>query len=130
MSDNSTFFDLIGFDADEKEDGTFHLELKLQPHLFQEDGTIHPGVFSTMLDIVMGATVSRLFLSFATTINLNVSYFDRSPSSTYKGETTIIDHDDNYVTAEGVILNEQGKVVSKGIGTFKISLRNKASMEV
>jgi uncharacterized protein (TIGR00369 family) len=126
MRNHSTFLELLGFDAEEKEDRIFHLELKLQPHLLQADGTVHPGVFSTMLDIVMGATISRKFQSFATTINLNVSYFDLSPYKLYKGETTIIHHGENYVTAEGIIINGQGKVVSKGIGTFKISLKNKA----
>jgi uncharacterized protein (TIGR00369 family) len=125
VRDHSTFSDLIGFDADELDDGTFLLELKLQPHLYQDDGTIHPGVFSTMLDIVMGATVSRKFRSFATTINLNVSYFNLSPHNLFKAETTIIHQDESYVTAEGVIVNQLGEVVSKGIGTFKIKLKEK-----
>jgi len=128
VRDHSTFLELVGFDADEREEGTFHLELKLQPHLYQDDGTIHPGVFSTMLDIVMGATVSRKFQSFATTINLNVSYFNLSPHNLYKGETTIIHQEGSYVTAEGVIVNETGEVVSKGIGTFKIKLKEKVMM--
>lgn len=69
----STFFEYLGFNSTKTD--TFHLDLPLQTILLQDDGTVHPGVFSTMLDISMGATASLETNSFATTINLNVSFF-------------------------------------------------------
>ncbi|MEH7336543.1 PaaI family thioesterase [Neobacillus drentensis] len=97
----------------------FELKLPLQPHLLQDDGTIHPGVFSTMLDISMGATISIETNSFATTINLNLSFFDLLPKETYQAETKILKHEGKYVTAEGTIFTEDGVLIAKGIGTFK-----------
>jgi uncharacterized protein (TIGR00369 family) len=117
----STFFEHIGFRRDETDPDAFNLELDLQPDLLQDDGTIHSGVFSTMLDIVMGATISKRFLSFATTINLNISFFNLNPYPSFRAETTILHHDNKSVTAEGVILNNEGDLIAKGMGTFKIS---------
>ncbi len=97
----------------------FELNLPLQPHLLQDDGAIHPGVFSTMLDISMGATISIETNSFATTINLNLSFFDLLPKETYQAETKILKHEGKYVTAEGTIFTEDGVLIAKGIGTFK-----------
>ena len=114
---SSTFFDYMGFKSTITD--RFELNLPLQPHLLQDDGTIHPGVFSTMLDISMGATISLETNSFATTINLNLSFFDLLPKETYQAETKILKHEGKYVTAEGTIFTEDGVLIAKGIGTFK-----------
>ncbi|WP_223587790.1 PaaI family thioesterase [Neobacillus bataviensis] len=114
---SSTFFDYMGFKSTIAD--RFELNLPLQPHLLQDDGAIHPGVFSTMLDISMGATISIETNSFATTINLNLSFFDLLPKETYQAETKILKHEGKYVTAEGTIFTEDGVLIAKGIGTFK-----------
>lgn len=114
---SSTFFDYMGFTSTMAD--KFELDLSLQQHLLQDDGTIHPGVFSTMLDISMGATISIETNSFATTINLNLSFFDLSPKKNYQAETKILNQDGKYVTAEGTIYSQDGVLIAKGIGTFK-----------
>lgn len=114
---NSTFFDYMGFSSGMIE--PVQLELSRQPHLLQEDGTVHPGVFSTMLDITMGASVSLKTNSFAATINLNLSFFDLLPKENYQAETTILKIEEKYVTAEGAIYDPNRVLVAKGIGTFK-----------
>lgn len=119
----STFFDYMGFSSMISD--KFHLGLPMQPHLLQEDGTIHPGVFSTMLDITMGATISIETESFATTINLNLSFFDLLPKEHYHAETKILNMEGKYITTEGMIYDQDGVLVAKGIGTFKASPINK-----
>ena len=121
VKDNVSFIEFIGFERGKKEDGRFCLELRLKPYLLQDEGIIHPGVYSTMLDIVMGATLNRAFHCFATTINLNVSFFNFSPQQLYKAETLILHRDGNYVTAEGIIKAANNMIMAKGNGTFKIS---------
>lgn len=115
----STFFEYLGFNSIITD--KFHLGLPLQTILLQDDGTIHPGVFSTMLDISMGATVSIETNSFATTINLNVSFFDLLPKETYHAETTILNIEGKIITAEGVVFGQDGTVAAKAIGSFKAS---------
>jgi uncharacterized protein (TIGR00369 family) len=126
---NSTFYEYIGFTRDETDQTQFSLELMIQPYLLQDGGSVHPGVFATMLDIVMGATISEKFRSYATTINLNMSFFELLPKEYYRAETAIINRDANYVTAEGVIFDKSKTLIAKGFGTFKIapdSVRNLA----
>lgn len=121
VKDTATnFFEFLGFAGEELEEGGFVIELPFQPYLLQDDGTIHTGVFSTMLDIVLGASISKRFNSFATTINLNLSFLDVEPKTHYRGELTFIHKDGKYVTGEGVILDERNNLIAKGIGTFKI----------
>lgn len=115
----STFFDYMGFSGEWSD--AFQLEIGMQPHLLQDDGTVHPGVFSTMLDIIMGANISLETQSFAATINLNLSFFDLLPKEKYRAETTILNQDGKYVTAEGAIYDQNHSLIAKGIGTFKTS---------
>lgn len=115
----STFFDYMGFSGEWSD--TFQLELGMKPHLLQDDGTVHPGVFSTMLDITMGATISVETNSFAATINLNLSFFDLIPKGKYYAETKILKQEGKYVTAEGTIYDQHHVLIAKGIGTFKTS---------
>jgi acyl-coenzyme A thioesterase PaaI-like protein len=107
----------MGFSAGQTD--TLQLELDMYPHLLQDDGTVHPGVFSTMLDITMGATVSMETNSFAATINLNLSFFDLLPKESYHAETTILTKKGKYVSAEGVIYDQNRALIAKGMGTFK-----------
>ncbi|SEN56473.1 uncharacterized domain 1-containing protein [Mesobacillus persicus] len=117
----SSFFDYLGFISEETEEPTFDLELPINSFLLQDDGTVHPGVFATMLDIMMGATISKQTNSFATTINLNLHYFDLHPSNKYTAETTVLNRDGKYVTGEGVIYDEHQNQVAKASGTFKLN---------
>jgi acyl-coenzyme A thioesterase PaaI-like protein len=117
----STFFEYMGFNSAITD--RFQLDLPLQQHLLQDDGSIHPGVFSTMLDITMGATISFATNSFAATINLNCSYLDLSPKEAYHAETNILKQEGKYVTAEGMIYDHNRELVAKGIGTFKATPR-------
>jgi acyl-coenzyme A thioesterase PaaI-like protein len=117
----SSFFDYLGFIGDESSEVGFELELPLSPFLLQDDGTVHPGVFATMLDIMMGATISRQTDSFATTINLNLSYFDLEPKSNYSSETIILHRDGKYITADGVIYGQDKNIIAKAIGSFKLN---------
>lgn len=120
MKINSTFFEKIGLSSSQSPEAELQLELPLKTHLLQEDGRIHPGALSTMLDTVMGAAISRQFQSFATTINLNLSFFDLAPNENYFARTIILNKSENYVTAEGRITNQKDELIAKGIGTFKI----------
>lgn len=115
----STFFEYLGFNSTKTD--TFHLDLPLQAILLQDDGTVHPGVFSTMLDISMGATASLETNSFATTINLNVSFFDLKPKENYHAKTKILNIEGKVITAEGIVYGQDGAVAAKAIGMFKAS---------
>ncbi len=117
----SYFFDYLGFLIEETNDNSIALELPAAPFLLQDDGTVHPGVFATMLDIMMGATISRQTNSFATTIHLNISYFNLEPKIKYTADTTILHHDEKYVSAEGVIYDPNQNQVAKAIGSFKLN---------
>lgn len=117
----SSFYDYLGFIGDETSETGFELELPLNDFLLQDDGTVHPGVFATMLDIMMGATISRQTDTFATTINLNLSYFDLEPKPNYTSETIILHRDGKYVTADGVIYGQDKNLIAKATGSFKLN---------
>jgi uncharacterized protein (TIGR00369 family) len=116
----STFFEYMGFNIIERNPTEFYLEIPIGPNLLEDHGSIHPGVFSTMLDIAIGATISKKYDSFATTINLNVNYFNLSPQLTYHATATIVNKNGKYVNGEGSIYDEKQTLIAKGVGIFKI----------
>ncbi len=129
MKLNSTFFEKLGFVSKESAELGFRLKLPLQKHLLQEDGFVHSGALSTMLDTVMGAQVSKQFQAFATTIQLNLTFFDLSAKENYFAKTIILDHQENYVTAEGAVIDDNDTLVAKAIGTFKIKPMDLLSLD-
>ncbi|XJZ28869.1 PaaI family thioesterase [Bacillota bacterium Lsc_1132] len=120
MKLNSTFFEKMGFLSTESAQSGFQLKLPLKKQLLQEDGVVHSGALSTMLDTVMGATVSKQFQSFATTIQLNLTFFDLTAKENYFAKTIILEQSEQYVIAEGTITDDKDELIAKGIGTFKI----------
>lgn len=120
MEGNSTFYDKLGFTSHETSENSFLLELPLQTFLLQEEDKIHPGALSTMLDIAMGSIISKKYKAFATTINLNLTFFNLAPKECYRAKTRILDQKDQYVTAEGIVFDQEQILVAKAVGTFKI----------
>ncbi len=117
----STFFEHIGLRFTENNHVTGQmLEMPAAPHMLQDDGTVHPGVFAAMLDTSLGAFISRTFDSFATTINLNMTYHALEPEETYQASAEVLAKEGKYISAEGKITDQDGKLIASAIGTFKI----------
>lgn len=110
----------LGFDEIEKEEKVV-IKLKVNDLVLDDDGRIPSGVFATMLDTAIGATISEEGNGFGVTISLNCSYFDLSNRGSYAAYANVVNRDGSIVTGEGFVLDPDGTIVARGIGTFKVT---------
>ncbi|MEH7377180.1 MULTISPECIES: PaaI family thioesterase [Bacillaceae] len=111
----------LGFDMIQLDGGEIILELPVSSSNLNPNGTLHGGVYASLLDIVMGVNIRNLAGHPLVTVNLNISYF----ATAVEGEkiiasAKILQQGYKIVSAEGEIRNYEGKLLAKGIGTFKI----------
>jgi uncharacterized protein (TIGR00369 family) len=115
---NDNLLAYLGFEA--LDENSRRLEIHVNRNLLNDDQTIHSGVFSTMLDTAIGFYISKNCNGFATTAQLNCSFFDINYKESYSSSASIVNIDGKLVTGEGIIYDQAGKMVAKGVGTFKV----------
>ncbi len=73
-----------------------------------------------MLDLILGMTIRSTTKTRCTTINLNVNYLNPVSQGHLSAKGKILQKGYRTVAAEGELFNEEGKMIAKGTGTFKL----------
>ncbi len=100
------------------------------PEEYTDGEYIHPGMFTIMLDTILGYVVWTSMDSFSpiATINLKSDYFESvSPGSSLKiiGQCEGIRNDVAYCTGKA-LLEESGELIATAAGTFMVGTRSTA----
>lgn len=119
-ADHSLFFDYIGFEREKDEEGQIVLSITVKDHLLSDGQFIAGGVFATMLDMTIGSAVTNAARCPAATIHLNVSYFDLTRRKSFTCKADLTHKKENLAFGEGEIVDDDGNLVAKGQGTFKL----------
>ncbi|MGP4075964.1 PaaI family thioesterase [Halobacillus sp. K22] len=124
MRDQSSFFEHIGCSKHRGEEGEILLTLPVKPEILSAEGTMPPGIFSSMLDIVIGSTIGELIQKPTTTVNLNINYFDFANRGPFTAVGKIIWRNGKMIAGEGSVLDRDGNLAAKAAGTFKVMSRS------
>ncbi|MFZ0474651.1 MAG: PaaI family thioesterase [Halobacillus sp.] len=124
MRGQSSFFEHIGCTKHKGREGEILLTLQVQPEILSAEGTIPPGIFSSMLDIVIGSTIADLVQQPTTTVNLNTNYFDFTNCGPFTAVGTITWRNEKLIAGEGSVLDRDGNLTAKATGTFKVTGRS------
>ncbi|OEH54822.1 phenylacetic acid degradation protein [Oceanobacillus sp. E9] len=116
----SSFFSLLGFNVVYMEEGNVKIKLPITEQLLNANGTLHGGVHAAMLDTIMGMTIRSLSKTQCTTINLNVSYLNPFLEGEIYAIGRVINQGYKIVAAEAELIDEEGNLHAKGVGTFKL----------
>lgn len=115
---------LLGMRFDEIEHGHVVMSLETRPDFSNPLGTVHGGITATMLDSVMGCAVHTTLAAGVgyATLELKVNYIrsSRTDGRTLSAEGNIVHLGRRTATAEGKVLDEQGKLVAHGTTTCLI----------
>lgn len=123
--ENSPFNNFLGIKLKEFEEGSVVYSLKVTPAHLNVNQGVHGGVYFSILDSVMGATIRTVIKQPIVTVNVTINYF----APVKNGETMIaranvIQHGKSIMTAEGIIEDSNGQLLAKATGTFK-RIRNR-----
>ncbi|MFE9578381.1 PaaI family thioesterase [Nocardia sp. NPDC006044] len=121
--------DLLGLEADLLEQGKVVFSLRTRPDFANPLGTTHGGICATLLDSVMGCSVhSTLDAGVGySTLELKVNYIRAVPTDGQKltATGTTIHVGRTTATAEGRVVDEQGRLVAHGTTTCVILRGNR-----
>lgn len=112
---------LLGIDIDELEFGKVVFSVKTRPDFANPLGTVHGGICATLLDSVMGCAVHTTLEAGVGygTLELKINYIRSVPTDgrrlTATGTTIHVGR--TTATAEGRVLDENGKLVAHGTTT-------------
>lgn len=106
------------------ENGNIALELKVDDHVLNLNETLHGGVHAALLDTIIGQSIAQQAESPVATINLSIYYSAPAKrGSTLTAKGNIVQMGKSIASGEGVITDENGVLIAKGIGAFKILKR-------
>ncbi|WP_405187398.1 PaaI family thioesterase [Streptomyces anulatus] len=115
---------LLGMRFDEVDHGRIIISLDTRPDFANPLGTVHGGIAATLLDSVMGCAVHTTLPAGAgyTTLELKVNYIRtaRTDGQKLTAEGTVIHAGRRVATAEGKVLDEQGKLIAHATTTCMI----------
>lgn len=115
---------LLGMHFDEVDRGRVVMSLSTQPDFANPQGTTHGGIAATLLDSVMGCAVHTTLDPGVgyTTLELKVNYIRAAgvAGETLIAEGTTIHVGRRTATAEGRVLDENGKLIAHAVTTCLI----------
>ncbi|WP_026688578.1 PaaI family thioesterase [Alteribacter aurantiacus] len=117
--ETSPFFAHLGFKIETYEKDKVVLKLPVQQHLINTNGTVHGGVYATMLDNIMSMVVRNAIQEDIVTVNMNIHFLAPVEAGELFAEATILQQGYRIVTCEGEIYSNN-QVVAKSSGTFKV----------
>lgn len=119
--ESSPFNNYIGIKLEKFEEGAVVYSLKVGPNHQNVNQSVHGGVYFSILDTVMGATIRSAVKQKVITINVSINYLAAfSEGDKMYAAAKIVQQGRSIVTAEGEVTDCNGKVLAKTIGTFKI----------
>ncbi|MER5831411.1 PaaI family thioesterase [Streptomyces sp. NPDC002130] len=123
-TDSPSIGRLLGMRFDEVDHGRIVISLDTRPDFANPLGTVHGGIAATLLDSAMGCAVHTTLPAGTryTTLELKVNYIRaaRTNGQTLTAEGTVIHTGRRTATAEGKVLDEQGKLIAHATTTCMI----------
>jgi uncharacterized protein (TIGR00369 family) len=115
---------LLGMRFDEVEHGRIVLSLDTRPDFANPLGTVHGGIAATLLDSAMGCAVHTTLPAGVgyTTLELKVNYIRaaRTDGQSLTAEGTVIHTGRRTATAEGRVLDDQGRLMAHATTTCMV----------
>lgn len=112
---------LLGMRFEEVEHGRVVVSLDTRPDFANPLGAVHGGIAATLLDSAMGCAVHTTLAAGVgyTTLELKVNYIRaaRTDGQTLTAEGTVIHAGRRTATAEGKVLDEQGRLIAHATTT-------------
>lgn len=116
-----TFWEYLGFQADEVTPGRTVITLTAGPHHLNPMGIVHGGVLSSMLDNAMGLAVMAARPGEKTvTTNLNVQFVAPLHEGKLTAVAQILHQSRSTLTVQATVTDESGKLGTIGTGSFRM----------
>jgi len=110
----------IGLNVEEVEPGRAVLCLDAEEMHLNGSGSLHGGVYASLLDTAMGLSASSLVGLRVATTQMNVHFLGAVCGGRITCRSEIVHRTRQTATAEGRVYDEEGNLVAMGSGAFRI----------
>lgn len=121
----STFFEYLGIERHEDEDGAVVVSVNVQAYHKDEVGHVSSGLYYTLIDVALGTVMSEKEGGSMATIDLNVQLFRQEQISSLICKGYHIYTKGNTGSGRGDVFDENGLLVATGMATFKLTKKSK-----
>lgn len=118
--ENCSLLQHYDIDIVEFEEGNVLLKTIVQPHMLNTNGTLHGGIYASLIDTVFSMHLRSLTRTRCVTTNLNIYYTAPVKKGAVYAKASIISRGYKTAFLEGVLEDENNNVIAKGTGMFKI----------
>jgi uncharacterized protein (TIGR00369 family) len=120
FNEEVTFSKHIGAKVEEVEPGRSVLRIDVEDIHLNGTGTMHGGVYASLIDNAMGLSVLALVGVRTATIQMNVHFLGAVNSGRITCESEVLHRTRRTATAEAKVYDSEGNLVALGTGAFRV----------
>ncbi len=120
FDDEVTFSKHIKAKVEEVEPGRAVLHVDIEDIHLNGNGTLHGGVYSSLIDNAMGLSVSSLVGLRTATTQMDVHFLGAVSEGRITCRGEVVHRTRRTATAEGWVYDEEGNLVAMGTGAFRV----------
>ena len=120
FNEEVTFSRHIGAKVEEVEPGRSVLHIDVEDIHLNGTGTMHGGVYASLIDNAMGLSVLALVGVTTATIQMNVHFLGAVNSGRISCESEVLHRTRRTATAEAKVYDSGGNLVALGTGAFRV----------
>ncbi len=115
-----TFSKHIGAKADALQPGRAVVHIDVEDFHLNGNGTLHGGVYASLIDNVMGISVLSAVGVRTATIQMNVHFLGAVGGGRITCHGEVVHRTRRTATAEAKVYDEEGNLVAMGTGAFRV----------
>jgi len=120
FNEEVTFSKHIGAKVEEVEPGRSTIAIDVEEIHLNGAGTLHGGVYASLIDNAMGLSVLALVGVRTATIEMNVHFLGAVNSGRITCESEVLHRTRRTATAEAKVHDAEGNLVALGTGAFRV----------
>jgi uncharacterized protein (TIGR00369 family) len=102
------------------EPGRASLYIDVEDFHLNGNGTLHGGVYASLIDNAMGMAVLALVGTRTATVEMNVHFLGAVGGGRITCHADVVHRTRRMATAEAKVYDEEGNLVAMGTGTFRV----------
>jgi uncharacterized protein (TIGR00369 family) len=120
FNEEVTFSRHIGAKVEEVEPGHAVISIEVEEFHLNGAGTLHGGVYASLIDNAMGLSVLALVGVRTATIEMNVHFLGAVREGRITCESEVVHRTRRTATAEAKVRDAEGNLVALGTGAFRV----------
>lgn len=126
FEEGTTFSGHVGMRVEEVKPGRAAVYADVEERHLNGNGTLHGGVYATLIDNAMGLSVSSLLGLRTATMQMNVHFVGSMSHGRLSCHGEVVHHTRRTATAEGKVYGDEGNLLAVGTGAFRVFQRRGA----